>query len=369
MKRLSTAPGIPPGAEVGSVKKGMTRTHKTDMALAALLQRYVAGYETALKRTLSPKQRRALTTIARKYFRLREELAESGAYEPLSCTCKLDRLVLVTDELNVAALARIPGFRNQNRHRLWNQGYRWAQRIHGTGSIEEVVVEFERTATWFSPYRLTIVPRDTDGLQEHDLRLVLENMEKFKITILEVAWDLPAECVVDLDYVRRFALFGKTWLRPSGNGTLFHERWGTSASKVVRAYVKWETFHFRIELELHTDLLRKEGIRDIFDFRKLPDVLVPKHIEFSKLDEAKLIGELQHSGRSSAEARSILIRARRKAASRLWTALRFLRKDERLKNVRRLLTKNDETSRVFREAIETLVAGWPAQPARLARTP
>lgn len=347
----------------------MNRAEKMETALDALMRRYVDGFQLALKRTLSPKERRALITVARKYFRLREKLGESDAYEPLSCICKFDRLVLVTDELDVAALARIPGFRNQNRQRLWNQAYRWAQRIHGTGSIEEVVVEFERTAPWFSQYRITIVPRDTDGLREHDLRLVLENLENFKITILEVAWDFPAECVVDLDYVRRFALFGKTWLRPSGNGTSFHEKWGTSASKVVRAYVKWETFHFRIEVELHTDLLRKEGIRDIFDFRKLPDILVPKHIEFSKLDEAKLIRELQHSGRSSAEEQSILIRAKRKAASRLWMALRFLRKEGRLKNVRRLLMKNDETNRVFREAIETLVAGWPAQPARLARKP
>jgi hypothetical protein len=340
----------------------MKHSRKNETALDKLVENYVDGLEYVLNHKFPPKKRKSLITLAKNYFRLRESLNDSGEFEPLSAACKFDRMVIFADELDPTAIATIPGYRAQKPEHLWNKAYAWAQRSNGTGSIEEVVVEYESSAPWFPPYRITIIPRDSSGLHAQDLQLILEHFEKFRISILEVSWDFPAECLMDLEYVRRFGLFGKTRLQPR-SGNPFHEKWGNAASKVVRAYTKWEIFQFRVELELHTGFLQKAGIRDIFDFHKLIDVLLPHHIAFYELGEKKLIRELQRNGKSTAEQEQILSKARRKARSRLWSALRFLRKECGLKNVRRLLKRADGTDRVIREALEKLIAAWPKAPA------
>jgi hypothetical protein len=341
----------------------MQGTKKTDKALDALVQRYVDWLEQMWNK-LPQKKKSALSKLAKGYFRLRDDLAKTGAYETLSCICKIDRLVLVTDELQWEALADMPGFRAQEPRRLWQKDYRRAQPICGTGSVEEVLVEYERTAPWFPHFRITVVPRDTTGLQEQDLRSILEMLHDFKIAILEVAWDFPAGSLMDLDYSRRFGIFGKTWLRPSRWGNPFHERWGTT-SKIVRAYFKLEIFKFRVELQLNSKFLRKHGINDIFDFRKLPGILLPNHMEFAKLDEDKLIRALRRASLSREEQRRVFARTTQKAETRLWEALRYLRKAAHLENARRLLVSMHDSNRVVREALEKLVAEWPASPAQL----
>jgi len=345
----------------------MVRTPKMQAAYDALLQSYADIQQRRLGQRFTAKRRAATIALAEMYDALRERLRDSGWYEPLTCECKIDRVILTTNTLSWKAIFGIPGYVPQDPYRLRRQNYRFAQRFRGTGSISEIVIEYARTASWFPHFRITIIPRDQTGLQYEDFRLLLEVLPSFKITVLEVAWDFPSGCVVDLDYVRRFGLFGSTWMQPGSNP--FHDKWGNTGSKIVRAYFKWDTFQFRVELELHGQLLRRLGISDVFDFRKLVAALVPDHIDFSQLDEAKVAQALDRTGLPQHEVSAILKRVKQKAQTSLWSAKRYLREKAHLDNRHRLLVPVPEINRVIRVALETLVAQWPAGPARLGKKP
>jgi hypothetical protein len=345
----------------------MTLTQKMLAAREALLNGYADIQQGRLGNKFTATMRAATIALARRYEALRDQLADSGRYELLTCDCKIDRTVFTTKTLSWKAILGIPGYVAQNPTRLRKKDYRFARRIRGTGSISEVVIEFEPTASWFAPFRITIIPRDKTGLQYGDLRLILELLPGAELKVLEAAWDFPSGSVVDLDYVRRFGLFGSTWLKPGTNP--YHDKWGNVGSKIVRAYFKWETFQFRIELELHVSLLREYGIGDVFDIRKLVPALIPDHIHFARLDETKLVRALHRSRLSPAERPSVRSRVKQKARTSLWSAKRYLSEKARLKNTQRLLVPVLDMNRAIRKALEKLVAQWPARPAQLGKKP
>ncbi len=286
---------------------------------------------------------------------------------PNASILRATRTVFTTKTLSWKAILGIPGYVAEKPTPLWERDYRFARRIRGTGSISEVVIEFGPKASWFAPFRVTVIPRDKTGLQYGDLRLILELLPGVELKILEVAWDFPSDCVVDLDYVRRFGLFGSTWMQPGTNP--YHDKWGNVGSKIVRAYFKWDTYQFRIELELHVQLLRKLGISDVFDFQKLVAALIPDHIDFSQFDDGKLAHALDLSGLRLDIRRSVLKRAKQKAQTSLWGAKRYLREEAHLENRQRVLVPVPEMNLALRKALEKLVAQWPARPARLGKKP
>jgi hypothetical protein len=346
----------------------MKRTPKMQAAWEALLEFYVQAREKLAKKKMPEKMRAAIITLAKRYDDLRESLRETGQYVPISCVCKIDRVVLTTDNLVWSALLGIPGYRADKKpRRLWNRDYLRARRIKGTGSVREIVINYRPTASWFAPFRITIIPRDTTGLQFDDLRTILELLPGAVISLLEVAWDFPSDSVVDLEFVYHWALFGSTWIKRKWNP--FHGKWGNANSKFVRAYFKWDTSEFRIELQLQCGFLRHHHIDELFDIGKLSTVLVPDHIEFFTIDRKKLIGALQNAGKSSKEIKVIRARVRGKQRIGLWYALRYLRQDVGLTNTRRLLIPVDEPNRVVREAIEKLLVTWPSKPTGLGRKP
>jgi hypothetical protein len=345
----------------------MTLTQKMLAAREALLNGYADIQQGRLGNKFTATMRAATIALARRYEALRDQLADSGRYELLTCDCKIDRMVFTTKTLSWKTILGIPGYVAEKPTRLWKKDYRFVRRIRGTGSVSEVVIEFEPTASWFAPFRITIIPRDKTGLQYGDLRLILELLPGAELKVLEVAWDFPSDCVVDLDYVRQFGLFGSTWMEPGTNP--YHDKWGNVGSKVVRAYFKWETFQFRIELELHVRLLRKLGIKDVFDFQKLVAALIPDHIHFATLNETKLVRALHRSGLSAAERPSVRRRVKQKARTSLWSAKRYLTEKARLKNTQRLLVPVLDMNRAIRKALEKLVAQWPTRPAQLGKKP
>jgi len=345
----------------------MKPTRKMLAAREALIRLYADIQQLRWGKKFTAKMREATIALAGIYERLRERLRERDRYEPLACVCKIDRVVLATKTLTWEAISRIPGYVPHKVKSLWKKDYRFAQRISGTGSISEVVVEFKRTASWFPHFRITIIPQDETGLRYGDFRLLLAALPSAELKVLEVAWDFPSGGVVDLEYVRRFGLFGSTWLRPGSNP--YHDKWGNVRSKIVRAYVKWGTSQFRIELELHIRFLVENGISDVFDFRKLVAALVPHHIDFAQLDEVKLVRALRRSGMPLDERRAVLKRVKQKVQGSLWGTLRYLREEAKLKNVQRLLVPVPMMNRAVREALEKLVTQWPVSPKPLGEKP
>jgi hypothetical protein len=94
--------------------------------------------------------------------------------------------------------------------------------------------------------------------------------------------------------------------------------------KFVRCYEKDKLAVFRVELELHSGLLRDNDVRTLDHFLYLPDAVHPKHLLFVEFDWKRL--EQHLSRRPAQESSRIIAGAKRRAAS--------------LQRVRRYLDKN-----------------------------
>jgi hypothetical protein len=331
------------------------RAQKVKLVLAALKRLHQRMLSA---RPVAATVQAAREALARRYAEMRRRLRGTGDYEQLSCVCKLDRVVFTTTTWPAITFNGIPGFRTQQRRSLWgsNQLYQFAQPFAGTGSVHQVVVQFGPKSAWVAPYRITVLPKDHSGLQPEDLKLIVGLFQDFKFVLLEIALDAPMNSIMDVDYVRRFGVSGKSWLPPGDNP--LYDKWGTSRGlKVIRSYPKWEIAAHRLELELHSAFLRLHGINGISDFQRFAKILPRKHIFFAELDEAKLHKQLQVLGRKKQSIKNILAQVEERRTS-LWTTLTYLRKRVHLTNVQRLLVPHEETNRVVRGAIEKWAAEW-----------
>ena len=63
---------------------------------------------------------------------------------------------------------------------------------------------------------------------------------------------------------------------------------GRKSDKFVRCYEKDELAVFRVELELHSGLLRQHSVSTLADFRFLPGLIYPKHLLFVEVDWKRL---------------------------------------------------------------------------------
>jgi hypothetical protein len=308
----------------------------------------------------------ARLTLQERYTDTRKQLRKEGGYERLTCECKLDRVVLTARNLSWRSFRDL-GYRDFTPQRLWNQNYRFVRRLKGSGSIRSINIEYEPNAAWLAPFRITIIPRDETGVGVQDLRSILELIPDLKIVLMEIAFDFPIGSVVDVAYVRKHLLSGKMWLPLGTDADPFHQRWGRAASsKTDRVYAKWSTSKLRFELELHARFLRQHRIADIFDFLRLVEILIPRHISFSQLDEGKLIERLQRNGVTPSEIRNVL-HAMKEREDSLWETLRYLRRRVHLKNVRRLLVPVSEMNQVVEQGLRTWAAEWPSTPTRLGK--
>jgi hypothetical protein len=300
-------------------------------------------------------------TLLRWYLQERRELGRTGKL--LSCIVKLDRFVLTANELPLQELASIPNFQARKPQRLWNHRYGTRTRIRGTESVRELIVESAPNVGWVPRYRITIIPRDESGLRFDDLRFILELIPRFKIVLMEIALDFPIQSLLDLPYIRRHLLFGKTWLR-SGTNALY-ERYGSAGSRtIVRCYVKFELSTFRIELQLHARFLRRHSINHTSDFAKLAQILPTRHIYFAELDSAKLRKQLLRTVPSRTRRNEILKAVAARKTS-LWATLRYLRGTAKLTNVRRFLIPLVSINNIVSDALAAWALQWSSSANRL----
>jgi hypothetical protein len=309
------------------------------------------------------KMRAVDKNLERRYAQKRGELRRAGNPEQVRCIAKLDRFVLTAVALVIQELSAIPGYRAIRTKRVWGQLYREVTRIYGTSSIRQVIVESAPNVGWVPKYRITIVPRDSSGLLFNDLRFILELIPRFKIVLMEIALDFPIQSLLDLPYIRRHLLFGKTWLR-SGTNALY-ERYGSAGSRtIVRCYVKFELSTFRIELQLHARFLRRHSINHTSDFAKLAQILPTRHIYFAELDSAKLRKQLLRTVPSRTRRNEILKAVAARKTS-LWATLRYLRGTAKLTNVRRFLIPLVSINNIVSDALAAWALQWSSSANRL----
>jgi hypothetical protein len=100
-------------------------------------------------------------------------------------------------------------------------------------------------------------------------------------------------------------------------------RWGNRKSdKLVRAYEKPEVGAYRIELEFHPRLLRREQILTLDDLDDLADLICPQHFQFVEVDWQRLQRQLKKLG---SLGKYVLAGAQKRANS-LSRVRRFLRR-------------------------------------------
>jgi hypothetical protein len=85
------------------------------------------------------------------------------------------------------------------------------------------------------------------------------------------------------------------------------------ADKLVRCYQKDELRVFRVEVELHSSLLRRNDISTLDDFIYLPDVIYTRHLQFVDLDWRRMEKHLARN--LGDESDRVIVGARRRAVS------------------------------------------------------
>jgi hypothetical protein len=117
------------------------------------------------------------------------------------------------------------------------------------------------------------------------------------------------------------------------------------ADKLVRCYWKAKLPAFRVELELHSGLLRRHHISTLDDLLDLPEIVYPKHIQFVEIDWARL--ERHLAKRFGKKASQILARARKQGSS--MQRLRSYLRGKGVVNAHRFLVPLAINETVFRE--------------------
>lgn len=159
--------------------------------------------------------------------------------------------------------------------------------------------QYERQKSWLKPWKITIVADDKMGLFYDDIEKVLCHCKFFRFLLVEVAVDFSPSRGVDRQFVRCHAIFGKS--RRIHRNMKSYLYWGSRKSgKLIRCYKKEVVHGYRVELELHSHLLKREQISTLDDFDGIPDAIYPRHFQFVDVDWRRLKQHLlrKHHGRA-----------------------------------------------------------------------
>jgi hypothetical protein len=179
--------------------------------------------------------------------------------------------------------------------------------------------QYERQKSWLKPWKITIVADDRAGLSYDDIENVLQHCKFYNFLIVELAVDFnPA--IVDEHFVRQHALFGKSRRVHLKTDHVLY--WGGRKSlKFVRCYKKENLGCYRVEVELHSQLLKGGQILTLDDFEGVPNAIYPRHFQFVDVDWSRL---KQHLLRKCVGDR-LVVEARQRLSS-LSRLRRYLRR-------------------------------------------
>ena len=123
---------------------------------------------------------------------------------------------------------------------------------------------------------------------------------------------------------------------------------GRKSGKFVRCYAKHELGVFRVELELHSSLLRSHNIAKLDDLPAIVDFVYPNHVQFVDFEWTRLKRHLDR--KMGSRGPEVFSQARKRATS-IGRVARYLR-SHGVVNVHRFLfplMKNEEVKRALEE--------------------
>lgn len=200
-----------------------------------------------------------------------------------TCRVRLDRLFLGADGRG-ASIKKIQGFRCSEGHRLPPgqrlATYRRMKRFLSETTSSQIVLRYQKAAPWLPTWRIEITGDDRTGITPAELEAALSQCTAHKVSVVELAFDFARESGVDRNFVLQHGVFGKSRRRTDRGGP-GQVRYGSRhSSKLVRCYWKNELSRFRVELEVHSALLRKCSVFNVTDFGTLCPRLLRSHIRF-----------------------------------------------------------------------------------------
>ena len=203
-----------------------------------------------------------------------------------------------------------------------------------------------------------MVADDQNGITPKEALHILRRCRFAWLVLVELAIDFSPELGIDRTFVSRHGLFGKSRRRTDRGGP-DHLRYGSRKSgKLIRSYFKKEVNAFRVEAELHSQILtrgrrerpRRSPYNLLGDLAGVPYKLFPKHLSFVQIDWNSL---KKYAGRRfGPRSETIIHIARRKAQISLSAACQFLRQVG-VNNVHRFRTPMG-----INESIDKAVTKW-----------
>jgi hypothetical protein len=245
------------------------------------------------------------------------------------CEIRLDRLFLGADGQG-PSITKIPGFRCSEGHRL-RPGpklvtYRRMKRFKSETGESEVVLRYEKSAPWIPTWRIEMRGDDQTGITPEEIEAVLGCCLNHKLSLVELAFDFAPETGIDAIFVLRHGLFGKSRREKHSGGKPLLRYGGRACPKFVRCYQKTEISRFRVELEIHSALLRKHSVFNVSDLGTLCPELLRSHICFVGIRWRRLDAYLEK--KFGTQGRAILEEAQERATISLRRTLRFLSRSE-----------------------------------------
>ena len=257
---------------------------------------------------------------------------KNGTKDDRECTVRLDRIRFGAVARNGSRIASIPGFKATKDVRVKRQGaiatYERITVFRSDTSKCRVVVQHKPLRKWLPPCTVTITGDDTTGITPEELWGVCEQCHPRKPSLVELAFDFELNAGVDRRYVLRHGVFGKTRRRVDRGGPEDLRYGSRSSPKLVRCYQKNSIDAYRIELEIHSALLRKMEVTKVEDLYLIASIF-PKHvrmvsIRWNKL-EAHLLRRFKGSGGAVlTETRRIRDEVSLRAAMRFLSAKRVM---------------------------------------------
>jgi hypothetical protein len=206
-----------------------------------------------------------------------------------------------------------------------------------------VFLQYQPRRRGLPPFKITLISNDRNILSRLEIEGVLKSFANYRLLLLETTFDFHPHSGIDLTFVRRHALFGKSRRKRSRlypHSELYGCR---KAEKLARCYWKQEANAFRVEIELHSAWLRRYGILTLKDLRKLPCALFPNHIRLVDVDWAALRSYLSARRLNS----SVIIEQAKARGESIHAVLGFLRNPIGVPNMHRFLITVPPSHEIF----------------------
>jgi hypothetical protein len=271
--------------------------------------------------------------------------AEQGG----GCVVKLDRVQIVSDSQGKPP--ELEGFRTAKdryvRQQTSIRTYLRCRELVNDHTGVTIGWQYAPQHRFLRGSKVTFVGDDQKGVRAYDLQPALNESQDYSLLLTELAFDFEQKTGITIQFIERHALFGKSRPRLDRGGDDQLRYGGRRSDKLIRVYPKRAIGGVRVELELHSRLLRLGSIRKLNDLSRAADVIIPGHFQFVHIRWDSLQRHLVE--RFRAVGVRILEEAKLKAAS-IYSVLAYLR-EQRVNNVHRFLVPMAE-NQLVREAAD-----------------